>query len=460
MSLTSSRRSASWGFSRAVEGLESRTLFAGGIPAVSVSSHAHFEPVAGDSPISFAVTLDEPAPDVIRLNYATADGGARAGSDYTKTLGTLTFQPGESTKAVLVPVRSDALVEGDETLYLNLSVFTGTATFADDQGAATVCANSGLAAASSTALPLGGGGVVTFAGARGKPVRVSLNGPGAGAVSLRDGGGAVITLTGTTPDSRLTIAGRTVLHSLNVQGSLGRLTAPGTDLAGDVLVSGSLDALAVHNATGGGRVQVSGTSATPLSASLNDVCDYSLIAPALGNVKVNRWVNTDAAVDVIRGGSLGSLMVRGSFQADVEAETIERLSVGGSLTESDVIVASRIGSVRAGALLDSRILIGLTGRSTPDALTDFAAGPSSVGSVTVFGTAPGVFRNSVIAARDVGTVLTGRVGATNGGTPFGVFADRIGAVGGGSEETGGFVYRNLDAPGTARSEIDFRIQTF
>ena len=56
-----------------------------------------------------------------RWDYATEDGTAAAGADYTATSGTLTFAAGETAKTVSVPVLDDAIDEGKETMRLLLS---------------------------------------------------------------------------------------------------------------------------------------------------------------------------------------------------------------------------------------------------------------------------------------------------------------------------------------------------
>ena len=71
--------------------------------------------------LAFAVTLDRTRDREVRVKYATADGTATQGEDYTRVSGTLRFAPGETSKTVPVPVLDDAHDEGTETLVLRLS---------------------------------------------------------------------------------------------------------------------------------------------------------------------------------------------------------------------------------------------------------------------------------------------------------------------------------------------------
>jgi hypothetical protein len=93
-----------------------------------------------DGAAVFTVSLDGAA--TATVHYATADGSALAGSDYTAQSGTLTFGRSDSSKTVSVPIVDDTLNEGDETFTLRLSNpsgaaasgndLVGTATIADD----------------------------------------------------------------------------------------------------------------------------------------------------------------------------------------------------------------------------------------------------------------------------------------------------------------------------------------
>ena len=82
---------------------------------------------ASGSTLDFAVTLSRASSATVAVAYATADGSATAGSDYTARSGTLTFDPGETAKTVSVPVLDDAHDEGAETMQLRLSAASGAA---------------------------------------------------------------------------------------------------------------------------------------------------------------------------------------------------------------------------------------------------------------------------------------------------------------------------------------------
>ena len=75
--------------------------------------------------LAFAVMLSGAASGTVTVDYATADGSAQAGVDYTAASGTLTFQAGESSKTIEVAVLDDDHDEGDETLTLTLSNVSG-----------------------------------------------------------------------------------------------------------------------------------------------------------------------------------------------------------------------------------------------------------------------------------------------------------------------------------------------
>ncbi|MFN7850551.1 MAG: bluetail domain-containing putative surface protein, partial [Dolichospermum sp.] len=70
---------------------------------------------------SYTVTLSSASNQTISVNYATANGTATAGLDYTATIGTLTFAPGATSQVINIPILNDSLNEADETFTLTLS---------------------------------------------------------------------------------------------------------------------------------------------------------------------------------------------------------------------------------------------------------------------------------------------------------------------------------------------------
>ena len=87
--------------------------------------------------LTFDVALNTASAQVITLNYATTDGTATAGSDYTGTRGTVTFAAGETTKTIDVPVLEDGTPEEDETFTVTLSDAVN-ATIGDGTGTGTI----------------------------------------------------------------------------------------------------------------------------------------------------------------------------------------------------------------------------------------------------------------------------------------------------------------------------------
>ncbi|MCB0931195.1 MAG: cellulose binding domain-containing protein, partial [Mycobacterium sp.] len=84
-------------------------------PTMSISDVSVTEGNSGTTNANFAVSLSNAATTPVTVAYATANGTATAGSDYTATSGTLTFAPGVTTQTVAVKVTGDTTVESDET---------------------------------------------------------------------------------------------------------------------------------------------------------------------------------------------------------------------------------------------------------------------------------------------------------------------------------------------------------
>ena len=73
------------------------------------------------SVLAFTVSMDRTRDVAVRVDYATEDGAARAGEDYTPVSGTLTIEAGGREGTVEVPVLPALHVTGERTLVLRLS---------------------------------------------------------------------------------------------------------------------------------------------------------------------------------------------------------------------------------------------------------------------------------------------------------------------------------------------------
>ena len=77
--------------------------------------------------LDFVVTLSPAATDPVMVDYATSDGTATAGEDYTQKSGRLTFAEGETSKTVSVDIIDDAEEDDGETVTFTLSGATDAA---------------------------------------------------------------------------------------------------------------------------------------------------------------------------------------------------------------------------------------------------------------------------------------------------------------------------------------------
>jgi len=107
---------------------------------VFISDTTQLEGDSGTSNATFTVTLNVASSALLSVDYATADGTATAGQDYTPVSGTLTFNAGETRKTISVPVLGDTLDEANETFTVNLSNLQSSvnAVIADGQGTGTI----------------------------------------------------------------------------------------------------------------------------------------------------------------------------------------------------------------------------------------------------------------------------------------------------------------------------------
>ena len=88
---------------------------------VDIASVAKKEGKNGKNAFSFTVTLSDSPEDRVTVDFSTASGTAKAGSDFLATAGTVTFLQGITARTITVYVLSDAAAEPNETFSVNLA---------------------------------------------------------------------------------------------------------------------------------------------------------------------------------------------------------------------------------------------------------------------------------------------------------------------------------------------------
>ncbi|MBO1048752.1 MAG: hypothetical protein HEQ10_13875 [Dolichospermum sp. DEX182a] len=109
-------------------------------PQLTITDVILTEGNSGTQTANFAVKLSNPSAQTITVAYQTANVTATAGSDYIAQTGTITFNPGETSKIVSVVINGDTTVEANETFKVTLSTPVN-ATIADSEGIGTIINN-------------------------------------------------------------------------------------------------------------------------------------------------------------------------------------------------------------------------------------------------------------------------------------------------------------------------------
>lgn len=245
----------------------------GGTPSVSIGNAS----VTEGGTLAFPVTLSASSASAVTVQFATANGTASAGSDYTAVSGTLTIPAGQTGGTINVVTIDDTLVESSETLTVTLSApsgatlgtATGTGTIIDND---TAPANLAIGNASATE-----GGNLVFT--------VTRTGNTASAVSVN-----YASASGTaTSGSDFTATSGTLSFAANQ--TTATITVPTID---DTLVestetmsmtlSGASSGATITAATGTGSIidnDVAGWTAS-LTSGTWQFCYFSCSAPITG----------------------------------------------------------------------------------------------------------------------------------------------------------------------------------
>jgi hypothetical protein len=111
--------------------------------ALSIGDVSVAKPASGTADAVFTVALSAASTQTVTVDFATADGTALSGSDYSANFGTLTFAPGETSKPIVVRIFGDTRLQPNKTFFINLSNPTGAA-IVKAQGVGTILTNNPL----------------------------------------------------------------------------------------------------------------------------------------------------------------------------------------------------------------------------------------------------------------------------------------------------------------------------
>jgi probable HAF family extracellular repeat protein len=94
-------------------------------PRAAINSVTRNEGNSSTTSFVFTVSLSTTPGAAVSVQYATANGSAKAGEDYEPRSGTLAFAAGQTSRTVTVPVTGDRKRESQEVFYVNLSGASG-----------------------------------------------------------------------------------------------------------------------------------------------------------------------------------------------------------------------------------------------------------------------------------------------------------------------------------------------
>ena len=217
-----------------------------------------------DGTMEFVVTLDPAASDAVTVDYATSDGTAMAGEDYTSTSGALTFAAGEVTKTISVPITDDTEDDGGETVTLTLSNASGadlddataTGTINDDDESLPTVSVSDASAAEGDAVAF----TVSLSAATSRQVTVEYATSGGTATSGTDFSAESGTLTFAANETSKTVSVATTDDSADEDDETFTLTlsSPANATLGDAAATGTINLTTTM-------------STTPLTASFSNM---------------------------------------------------------------------------------------------------------------------------------------------------------------------------------------------
>ena len=137
-----------------------------------------------ESTATFDITRTGNTSGALTVQYATSNGSATPGVDYSAAVGSVTFADGETTKNIVIQLNNDTIDEFNENVLLTLSDFNATGesagslsaavlTLADDDAPPSISINDATVVEGNSGFPVHSV-TLTLSAVSGKPITVNL----------------------------------------------------------------------------------------------------------------------------------------------------------------------------------------------------------------------------------------------------------------------------------------------
>ena len=108
-------------------------------PRISISDVTKREGRKNTTLFTFTVTLSVAYDQPVTMSFKTTDGSATTGDgDYVAQTGTITFNPGETSKTITITVKGDRKREANEVFYVDLFDNSSNSLFTRNRGTGTI----------------------------------------------------------------------------------------------------------------------------------------------------------------------------------------------------------------------------------------------------------------------------------------------------------------------------------
>ncbi|MBI4142794.1 peptidoglycan-binding protein [Candidatus Uhrbacteria bacterium] len=310
----------------------------------SAATSSGFE---GTSPAQATVTLSAASEQTVTVDYATANGTAASGSDYTAASGTLTFTAGQTSKTADVTIANDTLNEANETFTIAISnpsnatlgaTTTHTYTINDDDGSPVIGFSANTSSGSEGTSPVTIGVALSVASGQNTTVDYAVTGgtaTGGGVDYSLASGTATITAGATSTNITLTVAN----DSLNEANETIIVTLTNAVNAG---LGTATHTYTITDNDAGGTVGFSSSASSGSEATTAVSLPISLSAAAGQNVTVNYAVTGGTATS----GGADFTLANGTatVTAGATTTTIPLTIVNDSTAEPDETIIITLSS--------------------------------------------------------------------------------------------------------------------